>query len=256
MKRFWLLMPLICASVAVCDEWWQEDIPKRNLGQMQNDGEFRVIQKFIKSGDIVFDGGANVGLWSAQVVKTKKDVAIYAFEPTPESFEKAKKKLAETQVKLFQLALAETDGEKVFFCYPGGSQYYNSFFDWMGGKQKQKVKVQCRSIDSFCEEHDLDHIDFLKLDVEGAEFVALTGARQMLEAHKVKFVQFEYNNHPKANLKGIYQLLTGLGYRLYKILSNKLKPIPAWNGKLADRKFINYLAVLPGIPVRGFEMEE
>ena len=101
-----------------------------------------------------------------------------------------------------------------------------------------------------------DHIDFLKLDVEGAEFTALTGSKQMLEAHKIKCVQFEYNNHPKANLKGIYDLLAGFGYHLYKILPGKLLPIPEWDDKLADRKFINYLAVLPDVSLKGCDLEE
>jgi len=256
MKRIVMSLLLVVPFVTHCDEWWQADIPKRNLGQMQKDGEFRVLSMLIKPGDIVFDGGANVGLWSEEVLKlTKNDVALYAFEPTPESYGKCAKKLKGSGTKLFKLALADADKRQTFFCYPGGKQYFNSLFDWMN-KQKVKITVQCRAIDSFCAEHKIEHIDFLKLDIEGAEFTALTGAKEMLAAQRVRFVQFEYNNHPRANLKGIYNLLTGCGYKVYKILSKELKPIPEWDGRLEDKKFTNYLAVAPAASIKSLEFTD
>jgi len=228
----------------------EEDLPKKNLGQMQQDGEFRVIEKFIQSGDTVFDGGGNVGFWSEHVLKTKDAINLYTFEPTPNIFAKMQERLGSFASKLFMVALSDVDGYKEFFCYPGGAEYYNSFFDWKT-RPKQKIKVLCRAIDSFCVEHGIEHIDFLKLDIEGAEFVALTGAKKMLESKQIKYIQFEYNEHPRANLRGIYTLLSRCGYALYKILPNHLSRISNWHNGLADKKFINYLAVAPGVTIEA-----
>jgi len=50
------------------------------------DGEIKVIQEHIYSGNIVFDVGAYVGEWSNEVLKRFPNVIIHQFEPSPESF--------------------------------------------------------------------------------------------------------------------------------------------------------------------------
>jgi len=221
---------------------------KNNLEQMQGDGEFRVIRELIRDGDIVFDGGANVGLWSTEVIKIKKDIRLYAFEPAPVTSRSLRKRLAGSGAHIFELALADVNEPKEFFFYPDRSGCHSSLFDWYirgKGRGKKRVTVSCRKIDSLCAEFKINHIDFLKLDVEGAEFVALMGARKMLSAGKINFVQFEYNDHPMANLRGIFDLLVGFGYRLCKIQADELLPISVWSENLENKKFANYLAAAP-----------
>ena len=43
----------------------------------------------------------------------------------------------------------------------------------------KKIEVSTRSLDSFCAEHDIDHIDFLWMDVQGAEKSVFAGASEM-----------------------------------------------------------------------------
>ena len=221
------------------------------IAQMQQDGEFRVIDKYIKKRDVVFDGGAHVGHWSDHVLQaTEKAVELYSFEPAPHTFEQLQRLLG-SSAHSFMIAFANVDGYRDFFFYPGlAGPYHSSLFDWQR-REKQKMSVRCRAIDSFCAEHGIEHVDFLKLDIEGAEFIALTGAKEMLEAQKIKFVQFEYNGeHPRANLKGIYALLSKCGYRIYKILPRRLQAVPRWSSRLETKRgCTNYLAVLADITV-------
>jgi len=46
------------------------------------------LKKNIKSNDVVFDVGANVGEWSKLVLKTNKDINIHCFEPSKATFKK------------------------------------------------------------------------------------------------------------------------------------------------------------------------
>jgi hypothetical protein len=49
------------------------------------------------------------------------------------------------------------------------------------------------SLDRFCEEHSIDHINLLKLDIQGNEHRALAGARRMLRAGRIGTIFTELN---------------------------------------------------------------
>lgn len=50
------------------------------------------------------------------------------------------------------------------------------------------VEVPVTTLDRFCAEHSLRHIDILKLDVQGAEYATLTGARRLLDEQAIDIV--------------------------------------------------------------------
>ena len=67
----------------------------------------------------------------------------------------------------------------------------------------QTVTAKIRRPDDYCEENDITHIDFLKIDTEGWDFEVMLGAGEMLE--NIKYIQFEFF-HYYANDKHIKDL--------------------------------------------------
>ena len=55
-----------------------------------------------------------------------------------------------------------------------------------------KKESKFTTIDNFCERDEIDHIHFLKIDVEGHEMPVLKGAKRMLERGTIDFIQFEF----------------------------------------------------------------
>jgi len=204
--------------------------------------EHRVIREFIKDGDTVFDIGANVGEWSCYVLEATKGVELFAFEPTPETFEQLRRSVVGCCVKLYDMAMGTADGNNTFFVYDKDARK-NSFWDWRPSPARV-IRVKVRSIDSFCVEHAIDAIDFLKIDAEGAEYSILLGARRMLAERRIKKIQFEYTKHPQDKLERLYKLLRSYGFDISKIEARCLRPIKSWHRKLEDHKFSNFLAIL------------
>ena len=100
--------------------------------------------------------------------------------------------------------------------------------------------------DDFCCENGIEHIDFLKMDVEGAEFKVLAGLDRMLSDQRVDIIQFEYGLKSVVTrflLKDYYELFTSRGYVVGKLYPNG---VYFKDYHVTDEDFMgpNYVAVL------------
>ena len=219
--------------------------------QFEKGGEYSVIDQFIRSGQTVFDVGANIGTWSYYVLRRNGNIKLYAFEPTPSIFEKLKENLKQWDLaNLHKIALNSQDNICAFFCYDHhifNSLIYLPHRKQIAANKQGKIDIETRSLDSFCQEHNINTIDFLKIDTEGAELIVLLGAQKLLKTNRIKVIQFEYNECSKmanATLQDIYQLLTSSNYLIYRIERNRLVPITQWNQALENYKYNNFLAII------------
>lgn len=222
--------------------------------------ELDVVCEEIKKGDIVFDVGANVGGWTKAVLDHIEtgDIKIHAFEPTPDIAETYKKRfesqIAAGTIKINQQAVYMNAGETTFYLYRD-SQAFNTAYRRNAefeAEQKQpvlEIVVKTTTIDAYCKKHNIDRIDFLKIDVEGAEVDVINGAREMIAAGKVAKIQFEYGGCFKdagKTLKEIADVLFPLNYTLMKMsFSGDRKIFTGWADPMEDYDFSNYLAIAP-----------
>ena len=70
----------------------------------------------LRGGDVVFDVGANIGLFAIHLTRTVPGVRVHAFEPVPPLFDALSRNLAEhaPAVKAYNVGLADRDGDAVF----------------------------------------------------------------------------------------------------------------------------------------------
>jgi len=104
--------------------------------------------------------------------------------------------------------------------------------------------------DEFLAREGIREADFLKLDVEGAEHLALQGLEEVLRGRRVRFVQFEYgrvNILTRFLLKDFHELFGGYGYVVGKIFPDH---VDIRGYELGDEDFLgpNYLACRAGDP--------
>ncbi len=147
-----------------------------------------VIRQFLrdelKEDSVFIDIGAHHGMFS--VFSSVRCEKVYAVEPDPENLKTLNRQLEpfkNVEVKAF--ALSNEIGTVTFYhaASPGmhsimkkGTQYKEA---WVRGPS---IEVPCNTIDNAFK--DLDRIDVMKIDVEGAEHLCLMGGVELIKKHK------------------------------------------------------------------------
>ncbi len=210
-------------------------------------GELELIRKLSKLGlKTIIDGGANEGNYSSLLLEFFQDATIYAFEPVPETFNRLNERfLNEERLQARKLALCEKPGQRKMYLYP--SHTHSSLYDIKGlpYKTSEQIEINCVRGDDFLEEENLEQVDFLKLDLEGAEYQALKGFRKALENRKIRLVQFEYgyiNITTKNLLIDYYQFFESMDYQVGKIFPGYVEFRP-YHFKYENFYGSNYVAL-------------
>lgn len=121
--------------------------------------------------DIVVDAGAGFG--EEAIIFSDMAATVYAIEAHPDTFrclEQTVTRSGRTNVVPLHLALADADGELTIS--NGEDHLGNSI---VTGTDLQGFKVPARSLETLCRDHGLSRIDFLKINIEGAERLAIRG---------------------------------------------------------------------------------
>ncbi|MFD1095253.1 FkbM family methyltransferase [Salegentibacter chungangensis] len=142
--------------------------------------EIERYEKFyrIRSNDTVIDAGAHHGILSLVYAKKAYSGYVFSFEPDNKNLYELRKNLKlnnfNTNIQVIEKGLWSRSGEVKF--YEAGSVASSSFYKPENSLEKN---IEVITLDDFIEENDIK-VDFIKMDVEGAELNILKGARQTL----------------------------------------------------------------------------
>lgn len=223
-----------------------------NNSNMNTNGELDVMKHIIKKGMLIFDVGANIGEWTQNVQNLHRNNTIFAFEPIPTSFAKLSGKYESKSVSCFNVGLGKRSKTQDIYVYDGvaGSRlcsfYYRPILEKLLNKKPYIMKVPVVTLDAFCQQHNINHIDYLKIDTEGAELDVLLGARQLLSSHKIDYIQFEYGGafqDAQTTLKSVYNLLTSNGYHVFIIAPKGLIYLEKWSNEYENYQHSNCFAI-------------
>ncbi|HEY0172101.1 MAG TPA: FkbM family methyltransferase [Pyrinomonadaceae bacterium] len=156
----------------------------------------------LREGMTVFDVGANVGELTLLFSRfAGASGSVHAFEPTGRGFERLEavcRAASLRNVRLNRLALAEEEGALSLHVYDGdylswSTRAVRPLEDYgIHVKPPAVEEVSATTLDLYCERNGVAEIDLLKVDVEGAEFQVLSGARRLLGERRVRRVTFEF----------------------------------------------------------------
>ncbi|KQQ72908.1 hypothetical protein ASF70_15665 [Rhizobium sp. Leaf321] len=170
--------------------------------------------------EVIFDVGANVGNTVEEWRTAFPSAKIFAFEPISTTFRLLREKTQTmTGVRCFRVALSDTSGEGVMRAVPGG--VYNRLLTDAEARPSHVQNVQITTGDTFCSEHRIRQIDFLKIDAEGNDLKVLYGFRNMLTERKIRYVQVEtgvnLDNKTHVNLIEFLKFFHEMGYGLVEL---------------------------------------
>lgn len=138
-------------------------------------------ERSVKAGDIVLDCGANVGVYTRLALDAGAKIVV-AIEPAPENLESLRRnfpsEIASGRVILVPKGVWEKNDVLNLSIDP-----QNTAADSFVINQKttnKTIQVPLVPIDELVADLKLERVDYIKMDIEGAETHALAGARQTL----------------------------------------------------------------------------
>lgn len=194
--------------------------------------ETQWLKAQVKPDWVFFDVGANFGYYSMLASAASRGRArVYAFEPLASNcalIERNKSLNGFERVEVFKTALSDQEGETGFFVPPASCSGVGHIIGGEGGPSDGHVEtVQTTTLDNFVARHGLDRLDFLKIDVEGAETRVLRGGREALSRFRPTImIEFfpEGLRILGTSADELLALIHQLGYDTFSIGASRLKP--------------------------------
>jgi FkbM family methyltransferase len=204
---------------------------------------------------VIFDIGACEGEESVKYSFLYPDANIYTFEPLPANIELIKgnfKKYGVSNASIHEVAVSSKDSFNHFYVSSGKPENIPDS-DWEFGNKsssllepskylmdnsfltfKETIEVETITLKSFCKKHQINAIDFIHMDVQGAELMVLEGTDDLISAVKAIWLEVStidfYHNQPL--VQDIKKFLNKNGFILLK---NEL------HGEQGDQLYISKL---------------
>ena len=153
-------------------------------------GEFEtavttIAASLVKPGDVCLDVGANFGWYTTLFqARTGDRGAVHSFEPVPATFRELRRNYeligSPANVSINNVALGDKTGTvslNVFDGLPTGHASLSS----QGRSDASVFECPMITLDSYLEDRGIERVDFLKVDIEGAEMMFLNGAKKLFE---------------------------------------------------------------------------
>lgn len=206
----------------------------------EEEDEQALIRKLIKPTDVVYDVGANIGLYAS--LFSRLAARVVAFEPNPKLFRTLTLTTANlANVEALPVALSDTNGSATL--YVPNDDTMGSLADYtradelrewkegIGLSPADQVECETATLDSLIDS-GMPRPDFIKCDVEGAELLVFRGARKMLSSSGAPFVLFEVlemcSNGFGVDLLAAAHFLKDLRFDLFSLhAGGRLKPMVA-----------------------------
>lgn len=190
------------------------------------------IARFLGSASnvsVVFDVGANVGQTAEHYVRAFPAAQIYSFEPVAATYNSLVECVSKfSRVRTYQLAFADRNGSARIQLarFSMWNSLRNEVSDNRLSRNSELIEV--RTLEAFCAQQNINHIDLLKTDAEGFDLEVLRGAAAMLRAHQIQFilaeVTFRPENPDQTSFFRLAEYLHGLGYLFVDVYDEDVVP--------------------------------
>ncbi len=218
--------------------------------EFDKNGERDLLEKLSKLKlQIVFDVGSNVGDWTITALKFFPQAKVHCFELSARTFDTLRKNLDGKGVALNNLGLSSESGTIEYKDYGENSTVNTLLTNATYHDHRIKPTIVSGKVvtgSEYCQQHHVNKIDFLKIDVEGAEHLVLMGFSSLLAKKAIRVIQFEYgytNGDAKFLMRDFYALFDQYGYVVGRVEQGGVR-IQPWSYSLNDFKSgPNFVAV-------------
>lgn len=222
-----------------------------------------IINSLLPKDGVFIDVGASFGYFS--IVATKAvgpNGRVIAIEPSSRDYNRLVDNVRinnlENIISTYRLAISDSSGTALLSIATEERSAINTLgnqFSFSGVETVAKENVDTIALDDFVVANQINHVDVLKLDIEGSELKALHGAKKTIAKYHPAIMLGVNSNALKASGTDhdeIQKTLSELGYRAYKIVDDGeilgLELIPDLTKEPAKIVFCLHETVLPPVP--------
>jgi FkbM family methyltransferase len=203
--------------------------------------EVQLLRRLLRPGDVFVDGGAHVGVFTLLAAALVGETGrVVACEPVPENVRLLRANIALNRyhwVDTHMVALGAEAGRAELFSFGSGSALGSFAPAVPDGSRRLTVAV--RTLDELAAPF-APNVRLVKLDVEGAELLAVRGASALLESKADFLLELEPEHLARqhARVEDIERLFSEAGYRGFEIRDDRpgmtLTPMKGWRRPLGN----------------------
>lgn len=202
---------------------------------------------------VIFDVGANIGQYSTMLIDKGKELGVdfelHIFEPTQSCFDLLTDifKVHENII-LNHFGISHIDETTDIFYdkeRSGLASLYQRNLDSYRLELNQKEKIKVQRLDKYIQEQNINHINFIKIDIEGHELRGFEGMGEYFDSEFIDFIQFEYggaNLDSHTSLMEVYKFLDARGFKVAKIMRDGLE-MRYYRPNMENFNYANYVAI-------------
>ena len=185
---------------------------------------------------VIFDIGGNIGITSIYLATVFPEALIYTFEPLEENFEILQKNTSQFKnIKVFNFGLGAKNGSFKVYLSDNSENYGGvSFYSEVEGSLSDSFsECEVKNVNDILEELDINSVDLIKIDTEGAEYDILTSLNAEF-LKKTSWITGELHGNRDFEL---LNYLNNLGFliSLNKNIDNRLFMFNAGKNKVVSK---------------------
>ena len=163
-------------------------------------------------------------------------VRVIALEPVPKIFAELKRRVhaeaLDDSVELLNQCAGREFGTARMYIAEGLAGSHSMVRDQGTGVE---VDVEVTTIEDICNSREIERVDLLKIDAEGADFDVILGALPLLRENRIRVLQFEYNHcwiDARRYLRDVFELADRHGLAVGKLVGDGIEIYPVWHPEL------------------------
>jgi FkbM family methyltransferase len=179
--------------------------------------EMNFLLRYLRAEDSFLDIGANIGVYTLLAASKIHSGSIYSFEALPKNYERLQENVKLNkfeQVKTHAIAVSNQTGTVGLNLAEGDSMPFITH-----SATDKTITVPTDTLDNLLQNQPLANLTLAKMDIEGAEILALKGALSLLKQQRPHVWILEINDtvsHFGHQKQDLVDFLYGYGYNLYR----------------------------------------
>ena len=203
------------------------DVVVRNYSLIGETNGERWLLSLLDNESLVFDVGFHDGASTRAILTERPKSRVVGFDPSRFALQSYEAELVnDYRVSFENIGLSDKPGTLQFYDY---DNMCNSLVPRKESMDAPVIyTVQVSTIDNYCRNQSIEHVNFLKIDAEGFDLHVLEGAQEFLSAQGADIFAFEFASGWSASKRYLWEAVEffePLPYGLYHLFNGFLCPL-------------------------------